>query len=145
MENAPLAKEELAKERGRRSAAEEILNWFSDQLEVEEREKEAFLKLSNKYINTEKFEVLMENEDLKAKLANCLDKEEKILSELEKITAEKKVLEQTIPIEIEKKKMNNFETLTGKLKDLLLWVFFIQPIQGIDVVTLKQPLEQSSV
>jgi len=139
-------KEQLAEEKGRRREAEEILNKFSNQLEIEEREKEAFIELSNKYIKTEKFEVLIENEDLKAKLATSVEKEAKILAELEKIDAEKKVLEQTILGEIEKKKRrSDFETLTSKLKELLLWVFFIRPIQGIDVANLKQPLEQGTV
>jgi len=83
-------KEQLAEERGRRREAEEILNRFSNQLEIEEREKEAFIELSNKYIKTEKFEVLVENEDLKAKLANSVEKEAKILAELENMSAEKK-------------------------------------------------------
>jgi len=139
-------KEQLSEERGRRREAEEILNKFSNQLEIEEREKEAFIELSNKYIKTKKFEVLIENEDLKAKLANSVEKETKILAELEKINAEKKVVEQTILSEIDKKKRrNDFETLTSKLKELLLWVFFIRPIQGIDVANLKEPLEQGTV
>ena len=139
-------KEQLAEERGRRREAEEILNRFSNQLEIEEREKEAFIELSNKYIKTEKFEVLVENEDLKAKLANSVEKEVKILAELENMTAEKKILEQTILSEVEKRKRrSDFETLTSKLKELLLWVFFIRPIQGIDVVNLKQPLEEGTV
>jgi len=122
---------------------EEILARFSNQLEIEEREKEAFLELSKKYIKTEKFEVLVENEDLKSKLASSVKKEMKVLAELKALSSEKKVLEQTIQHEIEKKKRSSdFETLAGKLKELLLWVFFIRPIQGIDVVNLKQPLEQ---
>merc|ERR1712046_564000 len=56
-------KEQLSEERGRRREAEEILAKFSN-----EREKEAFLELSKKYIKTEKFEVLAANEDLKSKL-----------------------------------------------------------------------------
>merc|ERR1719239_1685582 len=140
------AKEQRAEERGRRREAEEILNRFSNQLEIEEREKEAFIELSNKYIKTEKFEVLVENEDLKAKLANSVEKEVKILAELENMSAEKKILEQTILSEVEKRKRrSDFETLTSKLKELLLWVFFIRPIQGIDVVNLKQPLEEGTV
>ena len=136
-------KEQLSEERGRRREAEEILARFSNQLEIEEREKEAFLELSKKYIKTEKFEVLVENEDLKSKLASSVKKEMKMLAELKALSSEKKVLEQTIQYEIEKKKRSSdFETLAGKLKELLLWVFFIRPIQGIDVVNLKQPLEQ---
>ena len=135
-------KEQLSEERGRRREAEEILARFSNQLEIEEREKEAFLELSKKYIKTEKFEVLVENEDLKSKLASSVKKEMKMLAELKALSSEKKVLEQTIQYEIEKKKRSSdFETLAGKLKELLLWVFFIRPIQGIDVVNLKQPLE----
>ena len=135
-------KEQLSEERGRRREAEEILARFSNQLEIEEREKEAFLELSKKYIKTEKFEVLVENEDLKSKLASSVKKEMKMLAELKALSSEKKVLEQTIQHEIEKKKRSSdFETLAGKLKELLLWVFFIRPIQGIDVVNLKQPLE----
>merc|ERR1719492_380045 len=68
-------KEQLSEERGRRREAEEILARFSNQLEIEEREKEAFLELSKKYIKTEKFEVLVENEDLKSKLASSVKKE----------------------------------------------------------------------
>jgi len=136
-------KEQLSEERGRRREAEEILARFSNQLEIEEREKEAFLELSKKYIKTEKFEVLVENEDLKSKLASSVKKEMKMLAELKALSSEKKVLEQTIQHEIEKKKRSSdFETLASKLKELLLWVFFIRPIQGIDVVNLKQPLEQ---
>ena len=136
-------KEQLSEERGRRREAEEILARFSNQLEIEEREKEAFLELSKKYIKTEKFEVLVENEDLKSKLASSVKKEMKMLAELKALSSEKKVLEQTNQHEIEKKKRSSdFETLAGKLKELLLWVFFIRPIQGIDVVNLKQPLEQ---
>lgn len=135
-------KEQLSEERGRRREAEEILARFSNQLEIEEREKEAFLELSKKYIKTEKFEVLVENEDLKSKLASSVKKEMKMLAELKALSSEKKVLEQTIQHEIEKKKRSSdFETLASKLKELLLWVFFIRPIQGIDVVNLKQPLE----
>ena len=136
-------KEQLSEERGRRREAEEILARFSNQLEIEEREKEAFLELSKKYIKTEKFEVLVENEDLKSKLASSVKKEMKMLAELKALSSEKKVLEQTIQHEIVKKKRSSdFETLASKLKELLLWVFFIRPIQGIDVVNLKQPLEQ---
>ena len=135
-------KEQLSEERGRRREAEEILARFSNQLEIEEQEKEAFLELSKKYIKTEKFEVLVENEDLKSKLASSVKKEMKMLAELKALSSEKKVLEQTIQHEIEKKKRSSdFETLASKLKELLLWVFFIRPIQGIDVVNLKQPLE----
>ena len=135
-------KEQLSEERGRRREAEEILARFSNQLEIEEREKEAFLELSKKYIKTEKFEVLVENEDLKSKLASSVKKEMKMLAELKALSSEKKVLEQTIQHEIVKKKRSSdFETLASKLKELLLWVFFIRPIQGIDVVNLKQPLE----
>merc|ERR1719492_537099 len=97
-------KEQLSEERGRRREAEEILARFSNQLEIEEREREAFIELSNKYIKTEKFEVLVENEDLKAKLANSVEKEVKILAELENMSAEKKILEQTILSEVEKRK-----------------------------------------
>ena len=135
-------KEQLSEERGRRREAEEILARFSNQLEIEEREKEAFLELSKKYIKTEKFEVLVENEDLKSKLASSVKKEMEMLAELKALSSEKKVLEQTIQHEIVKKKRSSdFETLASKLKELLLWVFFIRPIQGIDVVNLKQPLE----
>ena len=84
--------------------AEEILARFSNQLEIEEREKEAFLELSKKYIKTEKFEVLVENEDLKSKLASSVKKEMKMLAELKALSSEKKVLEQTIQHQIEKKK-----------------------------------------
>ena len=139
-------KEQLAEERGRRREAEEILNRFSNQLEIEEREKEAFIELSNKYIKTEKFDMLVENEELKTKLANSVEKEAKILAELENMSAEKKILEQTILSEVEKRKRrSDFETLASKLKELMLWVFFIRPIQGIDVVNLKQPLEEGTV
>ena len=68
-------KEELELEREKRREAEEMANRFSNQLEIEEKEKEAFIELSKKYTSTEKFEVLVENEDLKAKLAAQVEKE----------------------------------------------------------------------
>merc|ERR1712181_115670 len=68
--------------------------------------------------------VLVENEDLKAKLANSVEKEVKILAELENMSAEKKILEQTILSEVEKRKRrSDFETLASKLKELMLGVF----------------------
>ena len=43
---------------------------FSNQLEIEEKEKEAFIELSKKYTSTDKFEVIVVNEDLKAHIGD---------------------------------------------------------------------------
>ena len=67
-------KEELEGERDKRMEAEEMASRFSNQLEIEEKEKEAFIELSKKYTSTDKFEVIVVNEDLKAHIANSLSK-----------------------------------------------------------------------
>ena len=138
-------KEELELEREKRREAEEMANRFSNQLEIEEKEKEAFIELSKKYTSTEKFEVLVENEDLKAKLAAQVEKEMQIVKELKQMKAEKKILEQTVLCEIHSRRRScqkDFESLRVELEDFLLKAFFIQPIQGT-ALDLAIPLEAS--
>ena len=67
-------KEELEGERDKRMEAEEMASRFSNQLEIEEKEKEAFIELSKKYTSTDKFEVIVVNEDLKAHIGDLLSK-----------------------------------------------------------------------
>merc|ERR1719381_465572 len=126
----------------KRREAEEMANRFSNQLEIEEKEKEAFIELSKKYTSTEKFEVLVENEDLKAKLAAQVEKEMQIVKQMK---AEKKILEQTVLCEIHSRRRScqkDFESLRVELEDFLLKAFFIQPIQGT-ALDLAIPLEAS--
>ena len=65
-------KEELEGERDKRMEAEEMASRFSNQLDIEEKEKEkeAFIELSKKYTSTDKFEVIVVNEDLKAHIGD---------------------------------------------------------------------------
>merc|ERR1719239_1339529 len=56
-----------------------------------EKEKEAFIELSKKYTSTDKFEVIVENEDLKAKLAARVEKEMRILRDFEQMKVEKEM------------------------------------------------------
>merc|ERR1712032_390084 len=89
---------------------------FSNQLEIEEKEKEAFIELSKKYTSTDKFEVIVENEDLKAKLAARVEKE---------------ILEQTVLCEIQsRRRQRGGESLRAEMEDFLLKAFFIRPVQG---------------
>merc|ERR1711990_1415705 len=113
-------KEELELEREKRREAEEMANRFSNQLEIEEKEKEAFIELSKKFTSTDKFGVLVENKDLKAKLAAQVEKELQILRELKQMTAEKKILEQTVLCEIHSRRrggQKDFESDTGNITD----------------------------
>merc|ERR1711990_1296414 len=119
-------KEELELEREKRREAEEMANRFSNQLEIEEKEKEAFIELSKKFTSTDKFEVLVENKDLKAKLAAQVEKELQILRELKQMKAEKKILEQTVLCEIHSRRrggQKDFESLRVEMEDFLLKAF----------------------
>ena len=105
-------KEQVESERGKREEAEEMVSRLSQELENEEKElmevKAAFVELSKKYtegeemaklkdnidhIKAENFENIIENEELKRKLAASLEKSEKMKKELEKVRGEKKRLE----------------------------------------------------
>merc|ERR1712083_1022397 len=105
-------KEQVKGERGKREEAEEMVSRLSQELENEEKElmevKAAFVDLSKKYtdgeelaklkdnvdhIKAENFEHIIENEELKTKLAASLEKSEKMKKELEKVKSEKKRLE----------------------------------------------------
>ena len=124
-------KEELEGERDKRREAEEMASRFSNQLEIEEKEKEAFIELSKKYTSTDKFEVIVENEDLKAKLAARVEKEMQILRDFEQMKAEKKILEQTVLCEIQsRRRQRGGESLRAEMEDFLLKAFFIRPVQG---------------
>ena len=105
-------KEQVESEKGKREEAEEMVSRLSHELENEEKElmevKAAFVELSKKFtegeelaklkdnvdhIKAENFENIVENEELKTKLAASLEKSEKMKKELEKVRAEKKRLE----------------------------------------------------
>ena len=105
-------KEQVESERGKREEAEEMVSRLSQELENEEKElmevKAAFVELSKKYtegeemaklkdnvdhIKAENFENIIENEELKRKLAASLEKSEKMKKDLEKVRGEKKRLE----------------------------------------------------
>merc|ERR1711937_505527 len=70
-------KEELEGERDKRKEAEEKANRFSDQLQMEAKEKEAFVN------KLDKLDLLLENQDLKVKLAARVEKEMEMVRELE--------------------------------------------------------------
>jgi len=61
------------------------------------------------------------------------------------MTAEKKILEQTVLCEIHSRRrggQKDFESLRVEMEDFLLKAFFIQPIQGT-ALDLAIPLEAS--
>ena len=99
-------------EKAKREEAEEMVGRLSQELESEEKElmevKAAFVELSRKYtegeeltklkdnvdqMKAENFENIIENEELKKKLAASQEKSDKMKKELEKVKAEKKRLD----------------------------------------------------
>ena len=99
-------------EKAKREEAEEMVGRLSQELESEEKElmevKAAFVELSRKYtegeeltklkdnvdqMKAENFENIIENEELKKKLAATQEKSEKMKKELEKVKADKKRLD----------------------------------------------------
>ena len=56
-------KEELEGERDKRKEAEEKANRFSDQLQIEAKEKEAFVKMSYDFESSDKLDLLLGNQD----------------------------------------------------------------------------------
>ena len=127
-------KEELEGERDKRKEAEEKANRFSDQLQIEAKEKEAFVKMSYDFESSDKLDLLLENQDLKAKLAARVEKEMEMVRELEQVKTEKKILEQTVLCEIQskrRKQRGEFESIFEEMEDFLLKAFFIRPIQGM--------------
>ena len=128
-------KEELEGERGKRKEAEEKVNRLSDQLQMEAKEKEAFVKMSYDFESSDKLDLLLENQDLKAKLAARVEKEMEMVRELEQVKTEKKILEQTVLCEIKSKRRKQrggeFESIFEEMEDFLLKAFFIRPIQGM--------------
>ena len=127
-------KEELEGERDKRKEAEEKANRLSDQLQIEAKEKEAFVKMSYDFESSDKLDLLLENQDLKAKLAARVEKEMEMVRELEQVKTEKKILEQTVLCEIQskrRKQRGEFESIFEEMEDFLLKAFFIRPIQGM--------------
>ena len=127
-------KEELEGERDKRKEAEEKATRFSDQLQMEAKEKEAFVKMSYDFQSSDKLDLLLENQDLKAKLAARVEKEMEMVRELEQVKTEKKILEQTVLCEIQskrRKQRGEFESIFEGMEDFLLKAFFIRPIQGM--------------
>merc|ERR1719357_1239876 len=128
-------KEELQGERDKRKEAEEKANRLSDQLQIEAKEKEAFVKMSYDFQSSDKIDLLLENQDLKAKLAARVEKEMEMVQELEKVNTEKKILEQTVLCEIQckrrKQRGGEFGSIFEEMEDFLLKAFFIRPIQGM--------------
>ena len=127
-------KEELEGERDKRKEAEEKANRLSDQLQIEAKEKEAFVKMSYDFESSDKLDLLLENQDLKAKLAARVEKEMEMVRELEQVKTEKKILEQTVLCEIKskrRKQRGEFESIFEGMEDFLLKAFFIRPIQGM--------------
>ena len=127
-------KEELEGERDKRREAEEKANRLSDQLQIEAKEKEAFVKMSYDFESSDKLDLLLENQDLKAKLAARVEKEMEMVRELEQVKTEKKILEQTVLCEIQskrRKQRGEFESIFEVMEDFLLKAFFIRPIQGM--------------
>ena len=127
-------KEELEGERDKRREAEEKANRLSDQLQIEAKEKEAFVKMSYDFESSDKLDLLLENQDLKAKLAARVEKEMEMVRELEQVKTEKKILEQTVLCEIQskrRKQRGEFESIFEGMEDFLLKAFFIRPIQGM--------------
>merc|ERR1719474_111189 len=108
-------------------------NKLSDQLQIEAMEKEAFVKMSSE--SSDKLDLLLENQDLKAKLTAMVEKEIKMVHELEQVKTEKKILEQTVLCEIKSKRRKQrggeFESIFEEMQDFLLKAFFIRPIQGM--------------
>ena len=99
-------------EKAKREEAEEMVGRLSHELESEEKElmevKAAFVELSRKYtegeeltklkdnvdqMKAENFENIIENEELRKKLAASQEKSDKMKKELEKVKAEKKRLD----------------------------------------------------
>ena len=127
-------KEELEGERDKRREAEEKANRLSDQLQIEAKEKEAFVKMSYDFESSDKLDLLLENQDLKVKLAARMEKEMEMVRELEQVKTEKKILEQTVLCEIQskrRKQRGEFESIFEGMEDFLLKAFFIRPIQGM--------------
>ena len=128
-------KEELEGERDKRKEAEEKANRFSDQLQMEAREKEALVKMSYDFQSSDKLDLLLENQDLKVKLATRVEREVEMVRELEQVKTEKKILEQTVLCEIQSKRRQQregeFESIFEGMEDFLLKAFFIRPIQGM--------------
>ena len=127
-------KEELEGERDKRKEAEEKANRLSDQLQIEAKEKEAFVKMSYNFERSDKLDLILENQDLKAKLAARVEKEMEMVRELEQVETEKKILEQTVLCEIQskrRKQRREFESIFEEMEDFLLKAFFIRPIQGM--------------
>merc|ERR1719357_1421483 len=127
-------KEELQGERDKRKEAEEKANKLSDQLQIEAKEKEAFVKMSYDFQSSDKLDLLLENQDLKANLATMVEREMEMVQELEQVKMEKKILEQTVLCEIKskrRKQRGEFESIFEEIEDFLLKAFFIRPIQGM--------------
>ena len=128
-------KEKLEVERDKRKEAEEKANKLSDQLQIEDKEKEAFVKMCSDFQRSDKLDLLLENQDLKAKLATMVEKEIEMVQELEQVKTEKKILEQTVLCEIKsktrKQRGGEFESIFEEMEDFLLKAFFIRPIQGM--------------
>ena len=139
-------KEELEGERDKRKEAEEKANRLSDQLQIEAKEKEAFVKMSYNFERSDKLDLILENQDLKAKLAARVEKEMEMVRELEQVETEKKILEQTVLCEIQSKRRKQrggeFESIFEEMEDFLLKAFFIRPVQGM-APDLVIPVEAS--
>merc|ERR1711872_352958 len=114
---------------------EEKANRFSDQLQMEAKEKEAFVKMSYDFQSSDKLDLLLENQDLKVKLAARVEKEMEMVRELEQVKTEKNILEQTVLCEIQSKRRKQrggeFGSIFEEMEDFLLKAFFIRPIQGM--------------
>merc|ERR1711962_1867636 len=111
-------KEELEVERDKRKEAEEKANKLSDQVKIEAKEKEAFVKMNSE--SSDKLDLLLENQDLKAKLAAMVEREMEMVQELEQVKTEKKILGQTVLCEIKSKRRKQrggeFESIFEELE-----------------------------
>ena len=90
--------------------------------------------MSYDFESSDKLDLLLENQDLKAKLAARVEKEMEMVRELEQVKTEKKILEQTVLCEIQskrRKQRGEFESIFEEMEDFLLKAFFIRPIQGM--------------
>merc|ERR1711972_217763 len=135
------ASKDLVMEKVGRQSIEKMILVLKEELEeerdkrIEAKEKEAFVKMSYDFESSDKLDLLLENQDLKAKLAARVEKEMEMVRELEQVETEKKILEQTVLCEIQSKRRKQrggeFESIFEEMEDFLLRAFFIRPIQGM--------------
>merc|ERR1711872_511281 len=130
------ASKDLMMENVGQQSVEKMILVLKEELEGErDKEKEAFVKMSYDFQSSDKLDLLLENQDLKAKLAAMVEREIEMVQELEQVKTEKKILEQTVLCEIKSKRRKQrggeFESIFEGMEDFLLKAFFIRPIQGM--------------